>query len=173
MPTRPGAVPAVLALLILTTSCAPAPSAEAGRAALRAADVAFDSATAARGLEGWVSFVADSGRQIDAQGNFVTGPAAIRELMRGLLSDSLRSLRWAPDLADVSGDGTLGYTWGRWTMTVRDASGSRPSGQGRYLTVWRKQRDGSWKVEGDIGTSTEPSGPQEQITVPADRDRTE
>jgi ketosteroid isomerase-like protein len=121
---------------------------------LLAADRAYDSATAARGVEGWVSFVADSGRQIDGQGNFVTGPAAIRELMRDLLDDTLSSLRWAPDLADVSGDGTLGYTWGRWTLTVRDSSGSHQAGQGRYLTIWRKQADGSWKVEGDIGTDT-------------------
>ncbi|MEO8634992.1 MAG: nuclear transport factor 2 family protein [Gemmatimonadales bacterium] len=143
------------ALLLCTAACTSAPDPATERATLLAADVAFDTATAARGLEGWVSFVADSGRQIDRQGNFVTGPSAIRAHMRGLLSDTLRSLRWVPDLADVSGDGTLGYTWGRWTMTVRDSSGSRPAGQGRYLTIWRKQRDGRWKVEGDVGTETE------------------
>jgi ketosteroid isomerase-like protein len=26
---------------------------------------------------------------------------------------------------------------------------------GRYLTVWRKQRDGRWLAEADIGTETE------------------
>jgi ketosteroid isomerase-like protein len=119
-----------------------------------AADSAFDFATAARGVEGWVSFVADSGRQTDERGNFVTGPAAIRELMHDLLTDSTRALRWVPDKAEVSADGTLGYTWGRWTMTVKDSTGSHQASQGRYLTVWRKQRDGSWKVEADIGTDT-------------------
>lgn len=156
MSSRAGAFPALVALLAVTSSCSPGhgPTAAEDRNSLLAADRAFDSATAARGVEGWVSFVADSGRQIDGQGNFVTGPAAIRELMRGLLDDSLSALRWSPDLADVSGDGTLGYTWGRWTLTVRDSSGSHQAGQGRYLTIWRRQADGSWEVEGDIGTDT-------------------
>jgi ketosteroid isomerase-like protein len=156
MSTGAGAFPALLAVLALTSGCTPAraPTAAEGRSSLLAADRAYDSATAARGVEGWVSFVADSGRQLDAQGNFVTGPAAIRELMRGLLDDSLSSLRWVPDLADISGDGTLGYTWGRWTLSVQDSSGSHQVGQGRYLTIWRRQPDGSWKVEGDIGTDT-------------------
>ena len=141
-------------LLLLSMACAVASDPTAEKAALLHADRAFDSATAAGGLEGWVSFVGDSGRQTDARGDFVTGPAAIRELMRGLLNDTTRSLRWAPDLADVSGDGTLGYTWGRWTMAVRDSMGSHEAGRGRYLTVWRKQLDGKWKLEADIGTDT-------------------
>ena len=160
MSIQAGASPVLIAFLALTSSCAPPPVAgptgAAARASLLTTDRAYDSATAARGVEGWVSFVADSGRQIDGQGNFVTGPAAIRELMRGLLDDSLSALRWAPDLADVSRDGTLGYTWGRWTLTVRDSSGSHQAGQGRYLTIWRRQADGRWKVEGDIGTDTRP-----------------
>jgi ketosteroid isomerase-like protein len=126
------------------------------RAALLAADRAFDSTVAARGLEGWVSFFGDSGQQIDRHGDFVIGPAAVRDHMRGLLTDSTRSLRWTPDHAEASADLTLGYTWGRWMLSVRDSAGSRAVGQGRYLTVWRKQRDGSWKVEADVGTDTSP-----------------
>ena len=126
------------------------------RESLLAADRAFDSATAALGLEGWVQALADSGRQVDQRGDFVIGPEAVRDHMRGLLSDSTRSLRWTPDFAEVAGDGTLGYTWGRWTMTARDSNGGRQVGQGRYLTVWRKQPDRSWKVEADVGDGTEP-----------------
>jgi ketosteroid isomerase-like protein len=144
-----------VACLILGTGCNPAATdTVALRDGLMAADSAFDFATAARGVEGWVSFVADSGRQTDERGNFVTGPAAIRDLMRDLLTDTTRSLRWVPDQADVSSDGTLGYTWGRWTMWVKDSAGSHQAAQGRYLTVWRKQGDGSWKMEADLGTDT-------------------
>ena len=142
-------------LLLLSMACTAASNPTAEKAALLHADRAFDSATAAGGLEGWVSFVGDSGRQTDAHGNFVTGPAAIRELMRGLLNDTTRALRWVPDFADVSGDGTIGYTWGRWTMALRGSMGTHQAGQGRYLTVWRKQKDGNWKLEADIGTDTQ------------------
>jgi ketosteroid isomerase-like protein len=103
-----------------------------------------------------VGFFSDSGRQIDRHGNFVTGPAAIREYMRGLLSDTTRSLRWAPDYAEASRDLTMGYTWGRWTLSVRDTIGTHAVSQGRYLTVWRRQPDLTWKVEADTGTDTTP-----------------
>jgi len=75
--------------------------------------------------------------------------------MRGLLTDSTRSLRWAPDHVEVSGDGTLGYTWGRWTLSQRSPDSVRELGRGRYLTVWRKQTDGRWRAEADVGTDTE------------------
>jgi ketosteroid isomerase-like protein len=140
-------------------ACTGGPSRERERADLLEADRKFDSVTAQTGLEGWVASFGDSGRQVDRYGDFVLGRAAIRDHMRGLLSDSSRSLRWAPDLAEVSSDGTLGYTWGRWTLTVRDSLGAHHAGQGRYLTVWRKQRDGGWLAEADIGTETEEPAP--------------
>lgn len=146
---------AMLGVAVLLTACAPKPDPARERTALLAADRVFDSMTAAHGLEAWVATFADSGRQTDRYGDFVTGPAAIREHMRRLLTDTTRSLRWAPDLAEVSNDGSLGYTWGRWTMTVRDSSGAHEAGVGRYLTVWRKQGDGRWRAEADIGTETE------------------
>jgi ketosteroid isomerase-like protein len=143
--------PVLLALLLPACTT---PQTAVSHNVLLEADRAFDSATAARGLEGWVSFAADSGRQIDEHGDFITGPAAIREAMRGLLNDTTRSLRWAPDQAEISADGSLGYTWGRWTMTARDSAGAHQTGQGRYLTVWRRQPDGSWKYVADVGTDT-------------------
>ena len=142
-------------LLLLLAACGAAPDLGREREALLAADRAFDSTVAATGLEGWVGFFADSGRQVDAYGDFLVGRAAIRDHMRGLLTDSTRSLRWTPDHAEVSGDGTLGYTWGRWTLSRRGPDSVPELGRGRYLTVWRKQADGSWLAEADVGTDTE------------------
>jgi ketosteroid isomerase-like protein len=141
-------------LSLVLLSCTPKPDPAGERAALMAADRAFDSTVATSGLEGWVGFFSDSGRQVDGRGNFVTGGAAIREHMRGTLTDKTRSLRWSPDYAEVSMDGTLGYTWGQWTLSGRDSLGQRELGRGRYLTVWRKQIDGKWKAEADIGNES-------------------
>jgi ketosteroid isomerase-like protein len=140
---------------LLLAACSPSPDMNREREALLAADRAFDSTVAAVGLEGWVSFFSDSGRQIDNYGDFVFGHVAIRDHMRGLLTDSTRSLRWAPDRAEVSGDGSLGYTWGRWTMLRRGTAPAEELARGRYLTVWRKQTNGSWKAEADVGTGVE------------------
>ena len=40
---------------------------------------------------------------------------------------------------------------------MSDAEGNRDVTRGRYVTVWRKQADGSWKVALDLG-NTEPDG---------------
>ncbi|HMV30636.1 MAG TPA: nuclear transport factor 2 family protein [Gemmatimonadales bacterium] len=144
-------------LCTLALACQPAArpvDTATARASLMAVDAAYDSSTASSRTAGWVAYYADSGRMIDGAGNFLVGPAAIGSYMEPLLGDTTRSLRWAPDHAEVSGDGTLGYTWGRWTMTARDSTGARQVGQGRYITVWRRQPDGQWKVEADLGTDT-------------------
>lgn len=151
-----GITSAVLATLALACQPAARPvDLTAARASLLAVDAAYDSSTAASGTAGWVAYYTDSSRMIDGSGNFLVGPAAIGAYMEPLLGDTTRSLRWAPDHAEVSGDGTLGYTWGRWTMSTRDSAGTRQEGQGRYITVWRRQADGRWRVEADLGTDTQ------------------
>jgi ketosteroid isomerase-like protein len=145
-----------LATLCLLAACGPRPAdPAAGQAALMAADVAFDSAVAASRTDAWVSFFADSGRQTDRHGDFVIGHAAIRAHMASFLGDTTYQLRWKPDHARISDDGTLGYTMGRSETWKHTGDSSVVVGRSRYLTVWRKQRDGSWKVDADIGTDIE------------------
>lgn len=59
---------------------------------------------------------------------------------------------WAPVDGAVSADGTLGYTWGKARYFRQRPDGAReelpPS---RYVTIWRKQADGSWKFLADGG----------------------
>ncbi|WP_094456180.1 YybH family protein [Niveispirillum lacus] len=59
---------------------------------------------------------------------------------------------WGPMDGAVSADGTLGYTWGkaRWFRNRPDGTKEElpPS---RYVTIWRKQQDGSWKFLADGG----------------------
>ena len=54
----------------------------------------------------------------------------------------------------MGADGTLGYTWGRYRVEAGDSI----TGRGRYLTVWRRQPDGSWKVDADIGSPVQGGG---------------
>jgi len=148
--------PLSLTILSLLAACAPRPAdPAAGQASLMAADIAFDSAVAVSRTEAWVSFFADSGRQTDRHGDFVIGHDAIRAHMRGFLGDTTYQLRWKPDLARMSDDGTLGYTMGRSETWKHQGDSSVVVGRSRYLTVWRKQQDGSWKVDADLGTDVE------------------
>ncbi len=62
-------------------------------------------------------------------------------------------LEWEPDVAFVAASGELGYTTGpsvRRDNTAKD----KPQGYGQFFSVWKKQKDGYWKVAVDIGTDT-------------------
>lgn len=66
------------------------------------------------------------------------------------------TLDWYPVGADVSNKGDLGYTWGRYTFTGTNEAGETVVSHGKYMSVWKKQRDGSWKVVLDGGSGNPP-----------------
>jgi ketosteroid isomerase-like protein len=125
--------------------------AEAARKSLLQADVDFARDVAARGTEAWVDAFAEDGAMLIANAPLIRGRQKIRELMAEL-GDPRKGkpellMRWRPLGAQVSNDGTLGWTYGNSVSVT--AQGER---QGKYLTVWRKQADGSWKVQADQGS---------------------
>ena len=67
-------------------------------------------------------------------------------------------LKWEPVKAEVSPDGKLGYTFGTWEYNTIDKTGKAISSYGNYVTIWRKQKDGTWKYVLDGGSNTPPPG---------------
>ena len=61
----------------------------------------------------------------------------------------IRSLQWKPSYIDVSDDGTLGYTYGKFNITMLDTTGTEQTNKGVFHTVWKRQEDGSWKYVWD------------------------
>src|SRR5437867_3894625 len=59
------------------------------------------------------------------------------------------ALLWQPTYARVSEAGDLGVTSGPWEFKPSDTTAA--SSFGHFLTVWRKQADGTWRVELDAG----------------------
>jgi len=108
--------------------------------ALEAADIAFAKDTAARGIEGWVAAFDPQGGMMGKHGR-IEG-AGIREAMGPLLETT--KIEWAPFVSRVRGD--IGFTVGKATFT-----GPEKSWRSTYVTVWKKQPDGAWKVIFDTG----------------------
>ncbi|MGD8495111.1 MAG: nuclear transport factor 2 family protein [Gemmatimonadales bacterium] len=118
------------------------------------ADRRFADRVARQGLGAWVSEFAPGGRMISGGESYI-GIEAIRRRMLPAFADSTFSLTWDPVYAEVSASGELGYTVGRYTTSV-GAGDEASTEQGTYLTVWRRQDDGSWKVQADIGNPAPP-----------------
>ena len=81
----------------------------------------------------------------------VIGPDAIREFYR---ARGETSLAWKPVFAAVAGSGDLGFTVGESIHTIRGPSGAAVQRFGKYLTVWKRQQDGSWKFLVDGGNGS-------------------
>jgi ketosteroid isomerase-like protein len=75
-------------------------------------------------------------------------------------SDKNPLLAWQPAFAGMSVSGDMGFTTGPWEFKA-DRSDEKPSGYGHFVTVWKKQADGTWKFVVDLGISHPmPGGPQ-------------
>jgi ketosteroid isomerase-like protein len=124
---------------------------------LRRTDVEFAEATEKRGAEGWVSYFADDGAQLSARAEIVRGPDAVREQMSTFFAKGDRRLTWRPLIVQVSPAGDMGFTYGPYqVLSVGRDGATELIRKGTYMTVWRREKDGRWKVVADLG-SQEPS----------------
>lgn len=66
--------------------------------------------------------------------------------------DSGARLRWEPAFAEVAASEDLGWTTGPWNWR-KAASDAQAAAYGHFVSVWKRQPDGSWKVLLDLGIS--------------------
>jgi ketosteroid isomerase-like protein/quercetin dioxygenase-like cupin family protein len=93
----------------------------------------------------------------------LVGPDAIRKTFTEMYSVPGFSLSWTADKAEVSASGDVGYTTGTYDLTMGGVKDS-----GKYITLWRKQPEGTWKVTADIFNSNlPPGGPSAQHVMVA------
>jgi len=71
-------------------------------------------------------------------------------------------LAWQPIFAFVSSAGDLGHTTGPWQYK-KDIKDAQPTAFGNFMTVWKKQADGSWKFALDLGVSN--PEPKDPVTI--------
>ena len=121
---------------------------------LMAADRAFNDATQAEGSSGWVRFFDARGAMIQANRGEIRGLEAIEGAVASLDGPGF-TLTWEPLRAQGSDDGTLGYTVGRYeSRTV--LGGDTTASSGLYVSIWRRQTDGTLKVVMDLGNPVAP-----------------
>jgi hypothetical protein len=64
------------------------------------------------------------------------------------------TLTWTPIKADMAASGDLGYTYGTYVFTSKNKEGKLVASYGKYTSIWKKQKDGEWKVVVDMGNSS-------------------
>lgn len=110
---------------------------------LEAADRAFAADTAAKGVDGLMAWFAPDGWSLNKEGKPVLG-GELRAAWTSRFETG--SLSWT---ALASGrSGTLGFTIGKGAFTGKNPADSVRT---TYVTIWKQQPDGSWKVLFDTG----------------------
>jgi ketosteroid isomerase-like protein len=122
---------------------------------LKQLEAEFMKAAAEKGSAGYMSYYADDAVEVPNGVGLIQGKANIAKTM-GFLDNKDNHLTWTPVGADVSDD--LGYTYGTYEFRSKDKDGKPTVDYGKYTSIWKKQRDGSWKVVLDMGNSNPEPG---------------
>jgi uncharacterized protein (TIGR02246 family) len=98
-----------------------------------------------------------------------SGSMDIRKAYAAGTSDPNFEISFASDKIDAAGSGDLAYARGRFTEKFTDPKTQNVmTDSGSYLTVYKKQSDGSWKAVEDFAVadpdSTKPVEPGKPVT---------
>jgi ketosteroid isomerase-like protein len=116
---------------------------------------AFATATAERGVDGWMEYMAPNAVELMAEP--LVGLDQIRAGVAKLFRLPGFKITWEPTKAEFLGEGDVGYAVGRYEVRFDDPDGKPVVKRGTYLTTWQKQKDGTWKVVSDIDSPDPPA----------------
>ena len=126
-----------------------------GKMVLYDLEARFAKDVAERGGAAFASWFADDGVALGNGAAPLIGKVAIAKSANWSPNDY--ELTWTPTDAMMGPSGDMGYTWGHFEGHSKDANGNPVVTSGRYITMWRKEADGSWKVVLDAGANEPPA----------------
>ena len=118
---------------------------------LVALDEAWSKAAGERNVDAVASYYADDARVYPPNEPIVVGHAAAKEAWAKMLADPSVKLSWKTTAAAV--EGSMGYTAGTYQMSFNGPDGKPAIDTGKTLAVWKKGKDGKWKVIHDMWNS--------------------
>jgi ketosteroid isomerase-like protein len=149
----------VMVLVFVVVGAGTAFGQERGKAeyAVAAADAAWMKVYHAKDLAKSVAFCDEHASMLVPNTPIATGKDAIAKAIANDFKND--DIAWHVKKVGVARSGELGYTSGTTENTFKDASGKTVYDKGKYLTVWKKQADGTWKVLFDMFNSDLPAVP--------------
>jgi len=110
------------------------------------ADIAFSDYSVKHGIQkAFIEFAHDSVVLLKDKTMPIVGKLSLIESYKGK-SDSGVVLTWKPEKAFMAESCELGYTYGFWKLIAQ-----KDTSEGTYLTIWKKDANGSWKYIADTG----------------------
>jgi len=137
-------------LLLAATSFAKKEKSAKGADLLRELEANFAADVAKHGHDAFLTYFAEDGVELVDGGGINTKDAMRKQppWPEGT------TLSWTPVHAEMAACGELGYTYGNYVYTAKNKEGKLVANYGKYTSIWKKQKDGQWKVVVDMGNSS-------------------
>jgi ketosteroid isomerase-like protein len=141
----------LVVLALASAGCAKKVDVTAAKTALQTADAEW-STSVATGADAFVGFLAQDGVIMPPNEPAVSGAAA-HDWAAKMMAMPGFGVTWAANVTEVAASGDVGYTSGTYDLHASGPDGSAISDHGKYLTVWKKDASGAWKVAYDMFNS--------------------
>ncbi len=135
---------------LIATPTLSSPTLTPGTTLLFGLENKFAAAVAKGGGPAFASFFDKDGVTIGNHTAAAIGQAAVAAQARWSPADY--QLTWTPEGGQMSPSGDMGFTWGHYEGRAKNSAATR----GRYMTIWKKESDGSWKVVLDSSNDDPP-----------------
>ena len=166
----------VVALLLLSLigACqtpAASDTQAADESALRKLDDEWSKAAGAKDLEKTVSYYSDDAVVMPQNSPPLVGKESIRQMWKGMMATPGFDGGWKATKLEVAKSGDIAYIYGAYEISEADAAGKPKTDRGKYVEVWKKQTDGSWKCTVDMFSSDLPApAPAQKPTASEEKD---
>ncbi|MDX6385754.1 MAG: hypothetical protein QOK48_3327 [Blastocatellia bacterium] len=108
--------------------------------------------------EGWAkgdaamvaAIFAEDGVQLAGNGKIIKGRQQIMERQKTAMQGADPGVKVTVTTVSVWLDGDTAYETGKYLYEYSE-KGKPGKDEGRYVTIWKRQRDGSWKLSMDMG----------------------
>lgn len=161
MKLRSAVIAGCLGLAALTGGCS-SDTSTADAKAIQSRSQEWSKAGQAKDAGKFASFFADDATVMMPNEPVFRGMDSIKAVLLPMMQDPNFSLTFTTDKVEVSG--ALGYTQGALSHASTARDGKPFTDTGKYLTVWKKQQDGSWKAVEEIFNSDLPPGGNSDTT---------
>ena len=134
---------------VLITACNNSIDKDAVKKEVFSAEKAFEKMAAEKSISEAFYYFADENATIRRENDtLIMGKENIKAYYEKRQNTNA-TVNWTPDYIDVSADGTMGYSYGKYVWKIKDAKGEAVEYKGVFHTVWKKQKDGGWKYVWD------------------------
>ena len=144
-----------LAAVLFAAGCgtsAPKDTRAADEATIRNLDAQWAKSAAAKDVDAAVGYYSDDASLLAPNEPIASDKASIRAAWSAMLSPDT-TLNWQASKVEVAQSSDLAYIMGTYQLTTTDPQAKPMADRGKFVEVWKKQADGSWKTVADIFNS--------------------